>query len=77
MVANLIAAFKGRIDRLDWMARPPRGGQGQACVPQVGVGYPDTWPDYSGSRSREDAYGNAERARCSSTSARSTGWAGR
>jgi putative endopeptidase len=32
-------------------------------VLRVGVGYPDTWPDYSGLEiTRGDAYGNAERA---------------
>jgi putative endopeptidase len=65
MVANLIAAFRDRIDRLEWMA-PATKAQAKAklAVLKVGVGYPDTWPGYSGLEIRAgDAFGNAERAR--------------
>jgi predicted metalloendopeptidase len=64
MVANLIAAFRGRIDRLDWMAPATKQeAKAKLAVLKVGVGYPDRWPDYSGLEVRAgDAYGNAERA---------------
>jgi putative endopeptidase len=64
MVTNLIAAFRERIDHLDWMA-PATKEQAKAklAVLKVGVGYPDTWPDYAGLEIvRGNAYANAERA---------------
>ncbi|MGH7512661.1 MAG: M13 family metallopeptidase [Gemmatimonadales bacterium] len=65
MVANLIAAFRARIDRLDWMApATKREAKAKLGVLKVGVGYPDAWPE---SHDLEvvagDAYGNTERAR--------------
>jgi putative endopeptidase len=64
MVTNLIAAFRERIDHLDWMAPATKEeAKAKLAVLKVGVGYPDTWPDYSGLEIvRGDAYGNAERA---------------
>jgi putative endopeptidase len=64
MVANLIAAFGDRIDHLDWMAPATKtGAKAKLAVLKVGVGYPDTWPDYAGLEVvAGDAYGNAERA---------------
>ena len=65
MVANLIAAFRSRIDRLDWMA-PTTKAQAKAklAVLKVGVGYPDRWPEYGGLEVKPgDAFGNVERAR--------------
>ncbi|MGN6392601.1 MAG: M13 family metallopeptidase [Gemmatimonadales bacterium] len=65
MVANLIAAFRTRIDRLDWMS-PSTKAQAKAklAVLKVGVGYPDAWPSYAGlDVKRGDALGNLERAR--------------
>jgi predicted metalloendopeptidase len=64
MVANLIAAFRARIDRLDWMApATKKEAKAKLAVLKVGVGYPDTWPDYNGLEVvAGDAYGNAERA---------------
>ncbi len=64
MVTNLIAAFRDRIDGLDWMA-PATKQQAKAklAVLKVGVGYPDRWPSYSGLEVvKDDAYGNQERA---------------
>ena len=65
MVANIMAAFRDRIDRLDWMApATKKEAKAKLAVLKVGVGYPDTWPDYSGLEIRAgDAYGNTERAR--------------
>jgi predicted metalloendopeptidase len=64
MVTNLIAAFRERIDHLEWMA-PATKTQAKAklAVLKVGVGYPDKWPGYSGLRIvRGDAYGNLARS---------------
>ena len=64
MVANIIAAFRSRIDRLDWMA-PATKAQAKAklAVLKVGVGYPDKWPDYARLEVKPgDAFGNVERA---------------
>src|SRR5262249_46247650 len=47
MVRNLIAAFRTRIDRLDWMAAATkREAKAKLAVLKVSVGYPDTWPAY-------------------------------
>jgi predicted metalloendopeptidase len=64
MVANLIAAFRDRIDRLEWMApATKREAKAKLAVLKVGVGYPDHWPDYSGLEVKAgDAFGNAVRA---------------
>jgi predicted metalloendopeptidase len=64
MVANLMAAFRERIDKLAWMApSTKKEAKAKLAVLKVGVGYPDKWPDYSGlDVVAGDAYGNAERA---------------
>jgi putative endopeptidase len=64
MVANLMAAFAKRIDQLDWMApSTKKEAKAKLAVLKVGVGFPDTWPDYSGLEVvKGDAYGNAQRA---------------
>src|SRR5207237_109785 len=64
MVRNLIAAFRKRIEALDWMA-PATKEQAKAKLAslEVGVGYPDQWRDYSKLEVvRGDALGNAQRA---------------
>ena len=65
MVSNIIAAFRSRIDRLDWMA-PATKAQAKAklAVLKVGVGYPNKWPEYSKLEVKAgDAFGNVERAK--------------
>jgi predicted metalloendopeptidase len=64
MVRNLVAAFATRIDRLEWMApETRRQAKAKLLALKVGIGYPDTWRDYSGLEVvRGDALGNAERA---------------
>jgi predicted metalloendopeptidase len=64
MVANIIAAFEKRIDRLAWMAPETKAkAKAKLAVLKVGVGYPDAWRDYSGLVvAGGDAFGNAERA---------------
>jgi predicted metalloendopeptidase len=64
MVGNIVAAFGRRIDRLAWMTEDTKAkAKAKLAVLKVGVGYPDTWRDYSGlTIVRGDAVGNAERA---------------
>ena len=64
MVANILAAFGRRIDGLAWMSPETKAkAKAKLAVLKVGVGYPDTWRDYSGLEIvRGDAFGNAERA---------------
>jgi putative endopeptidase len=64
MVANLIAAFGRRIDRLEWMApATKKEAKAKLAVLKVGVGFPDTWPSYQGLEVvKGDAFGNARRA---------------
>jgi len=48
MVDNIKAAFSRRIDALDWMAdETKREAKAKVESMAVGVGYPDTWTDYS------------------------------
>jgi putative endopeptidase len=64
MVANIIAAFSKRIEKLDWMAPATRAqAQEKLRTLYVGVGYPDRWKSYAGLRiSPAEAFANAERA---------------
>ena len=64
MVSNIIAAFRDRIDSLDWMAAATKQeAKAKLTVLKVGVGYPDKWPSYSGLQIvKGDAYGNLERS---------------
>jgi putative endopeptidase len=64
MVTNLIAAFRDRIDRIDWMTPGTKQeAKAKLAVLKVGVGYPDKWPGYSGLKVvKGDAYGNRERS---------------
>jgi putative endopeptidase len=65
MVTNLIAAFRNRIDGLEWMApATKKEAKAKLAVLKVGVGFPDRWPGYDGLEVvKGDAYGNAERAK--------------
>jgi putative endopeptidase len=65
MVANIMAAFRDRIDRLEWMApATKREAKAKLAVLKVGVGYPDRWTTYDGLTVKpSDAFGNLERAR--------------
>ncbi|WP_296947114.1 M13 family metallopeptidase [uncultured Massilia sp.] len=64
MVANIVAAFGKRIDKLDWMAPATRAQARQKLKTlYVGVGYPDKWKSYGGLKVvADDAFGNAMRA---------------
>jgi putative endopeptidase len=48
MVAKLIAAFRKRIEALSWMAATTKAeAEAKLSTLYVGVGYPETWHDYS------------------------------
>jgi putative endopeptidase len=60
MVANIIAAFRRRIDALSWMD-PATKAEAQAKLNTlyVGIGYPETWRDYSAYEVKaDDIFGN-------------------
>ncbi len=65
MVANLIAAFRKRIDALDWMDPATKAeAQAKLTTLYVGVGYPETWKDYSAYEVKaDDIFGNVWRGR--------------
>jgi len=64
MVKNILKAFDARVDTLDWMSPETRQkAKAKIATIKVGVGYPDTWRDYSKLEIRpDDALGNHERA---------------
>jgi putative endopeptidase len=64
MVDTMKAAFEKRIDGLDWMAPATKAeAHRKVEVLKVGVGYPDSWRDYSGLKIvRGDALGNVQRS---------------
>jgi putative endopeptidase len=60
MVANIIAAYQRRIDALSWMD-PATKAEAHAKLDTlyVGVGYPETWLDYSAYEVKaDDIFGN-------------------
>jgi putative endopeptidase len=60
MTANIIQAFVKRIDALSWMDPKTKAeAKAKLTATYVGVGYPDTWKDYSAYEvKREDLFGN-------------------
>ena len=64
MVANITAAFRVRIEHLDWMSPETKAkALAKLATLKVGVGYPDRWRDYHTLKIvAGDAFGNAERA---------------
>jgi putative endopeptidase len=64
LVDNLLAAFNDRVDALDWMTPATRAkAKAKLANIHVGVGYPETWRDYSTLQVRaDDAAGNHDRA---------------
>ena len=65
MVANIIDAFRKRIDALTWMAPTTKAeAQAKLTTLYVGIGYPETWRDYSGYEVKaDDIFGNVWRGR--------------
>lgn len=65
MVANIVAAFRLRIQALSWMA-PATKAEAEAKLNTlyVGVGYPESWKNYSGYEVKpDDLFGNMWRGR--------------
>jgi endothelin-converting enzyme/putative endopeptidase len=60
MVANIIGAFRRRIDALPWMDSATKAeAQAKLTTLYVGIGYPDTWRDYSAYEVKaDDIFGN-------------------
>jgi len=60
MVRNIVEAFRKRIDALTWM-NPATKAEAKAKLSSlyVGIGYPETWHDYSGLEIKpDDIFGN-------------------
>ncbi|HTS38615.1 MAG TPA: M13 family metallopeptidase [Candidatus Solibacter sp.] len=67
MVANMIAAFRKRIEALTWM-NPSTKAEAEAKLSTlyVGIGYPETWKDYSNYEVKPDGiFGNIWRGNLS------------
>jgi len=64
MVKNILKAFDARVDTLAWMSPATRQkAKAKIATIKVGVGYPDTWRDYSTLEIHpDDALGNHQRA---------------
>jgi putative endopeptidase len=65
MVKNITSAFDQRVAKLDWMAESTKAeARRKIATLIVGVGYPESWRDYSSLViKRDDPLGNAWRAR--------------
>ena len=64
MVADLITAYRARISKLTWMSpQTKEKALVKLATLRIGLGYPDTWIDYSTfDIVRDDAFGNMRRA---------------
>jgi predicted metalloendopeptidase len=64
MAGDLIAAYRARIPNLTWMSvQTKEKALAKLAALRIGVGYPDTWIDYSTLEIvRGDAFGNMRRA---------------
>ena len=64
MVKNILATFRDGVDKLEWMtAETKKTAKAKAGTMLIGVGYPDSWRDYSSLEvKRDDPLGNALRA---------------
>jgi putative endopeptidase len=57
LVKNLMAAYRERIERLDWMgADTKKQALNKLATVMPKIGYPDKWRDYSGLEIRDDSY---------------------
>jgi len=63
MVANIVAAFRRRIEALSWMDPSTKAeAQAKLTTLYVGIGYADTWRDYSAYEVKgDDIFGNIHR----------------
>jgi putative endopeptidase len=64
MVANIVAAFRKRIEALAWMDPATKAeAQAKLTTLYVGIGYPETWRDYSAYEIKaDDIFGNLWRS---------------
>ncbi|TWH99924.1 putative endopeptidase [Luteimonas cucumeris] len=64
MVGNILAAFRERVDTLEWMTpETKQKAKAKAETMRVSVGYPENWRDYSSLEiRRDDPLGNRLRA---------------
>lgn len=64
LVDNLLAAYRKRIETLEWMSPETRKvAMRKALTARIKIGYPDKWLDYSKLEIRpNDAFGNRKRA---------------
>ena len=64
LVDNLLAAYRARIETLEWMSPETRKvALRKALTARIKIGYPDRWRDYSKLEIKPgDAYGNRKRA---------------
>jgi putative endopeptidase len=64
LVDNLLAAYRKRIETLEWMSPETRKvALRKALTARIKIGYPDRWRDYSKLEiKRGDAYGNRKRS---------------
>jgi len=64
MVSDLMTAYRARISNLTWMSPQTKGkALAKLAALKIGIGYPDTWIDYSTlDIVRGDAFGNMRRA---------------
>jgi putative endopeptidase len=64
LVDNLLAAYRARIETLEWMSPETRKvALRKALTARIKIGYPDRWRDYSKLEiKRGDAYGNRLRS---------------
>jgi putative endopeptidase len=64
MVNNIITAYRSRIANLTWMSpQTKEKALAKLAAFTIGLGYPDTWIDYSTlDIARDDAFGNMRRA---------------
>jgi putative endopeptidase len=60
MVANIIVAFRRRVEALSWMDPATKAeAQAKLTTLHVGIGYPETWRDYSAYEVKaDDIFGN-------------------
>lgn len=63
MARDLITAYRARISNLAWMSpETKQKALAKLAAFTIGVGYPDTWIDYTFDVARGDAFGNMRRA---------------
>jgi len=67
MVANLVEAYRKRIDALSWMDPTTKAeAKAKLSTLYVGIGYPESWKDYSSYEVKaNDIFGNVWRGRFS------------